>query len=354
MRIALINSRLSLFGGLETRLFNYINYFSQKGDDVSIIVYKVDDSIRLPAGVTIVKLNLKWIPKPFRRTFFNKKVSKYMKNNKFDFSLSLGRTSHQDAVLAPSSHLGYIKAMGIKKLRKTDKDQIFLDKIAYKNSSIIYACSDLLRNELIESYIVPENKVATLYPPLNVGKYNRQFLPQREILRRHYGMKDGEKAFIFVSTGHKRKGLELLFQIFNELEGTNNVLYIAGSPEVKSDCKNIKYVGFEKESNKLFTAGDITIHPAKYEPFGQIISESLACGTPVVISSMVGAKEIITPKIGVVIDDFLLDSWVQVVQNIKPEDFDIPHNFVEKHNLSTRKHIEKMMDIWEKKKINAS
>ncbi len=352
MRVALINSRLSYYGGLETRLLNYINYFAQRGDDVYVIVYRIDKSIVLPKGVNLVKINIRWTPKSLRSIVFDKKVEAHMKNNHYDFSLSLGRTSSQDAVLAPSSHLGYVKAMNISLLKKKDKDQIKLDQKAYDNSKIVFACSQYLKNEIINEYHVPPEKVSVLRPPLNVGKYNRQYEKERDILRDMYGMKKNEKVFVFVSIGHKHKGLDLLLKIFKSLEGTNNILYVAGSPRVDTTCRNIRYIGFDKETNKLFTAADFTIHPAKYEAFGQIISESMACGTPVIISSNVGAKEIVTSKTGIVVNSLNSQEWVDVVKNVDPADFEVPIDHIEKNGLSTRKHIETMLTIWKEMKVS--
>lgn len=347
MRVALINSRLSYFGGLETRLLNYIRFFSEKGDEVFVIAHKIDKKIKLPENTTLVKINIRWFPKRYRRLLFNNRVKKYMKKNRFDFSLSLGRTSSQDAVLAPSNHLGYLKAMKKNRYTFNDRQQIYLDRISYEKSKLVFACSSMMKDELVNLYNIPAHKIKILYPPLNINKFNMDLSNDREQIRLEYGMKNDQKIFVFISTGHKRKGLDLLLNIFEKLEYTNNILFIAGNPAVHSKCENIKYLGYVKETNRLYTAADFTIHPALYEPFGQIISESLACGTPVIISTMVGAKEILNPEIGKVINGFDVETWKNEIINLNRSNFKIPKNIAEQYSLSTQNHIEKMLEYWQ-------
>jgi hypothetical protein len=70
MRIALIHYRLVRNGGLETRLFNYLAYFSAAGHEVTLVVSKVDEGILLPTGVKMRKVNLSKVPKPLRLYLF--------------------------------------------------------------------------------------------------------------------------------------------------------------------------------------------------------------------------------------------------------------------------------------------
>ncbi|MDV7400156.1 glycosyltransferase, partial [Arthrospira platensis SPKY1] len=79
---------------------------------------------------------------------------------------------------------------------------------------------------------------------------------------------------------------------------------------------------------------DFTIHPALYEPFGQIISESLACKTPVIISSMVGAREVVDPQSGIVIENFESGNWADILRDLKSSDFVIPDDIIQSKVLS--------------------
>lgn len=78
---------------------------------------------------------------------------------------------------------------------------------------------------------------------------------------------------------------------------------VAGRSDV--DDSNVTALGRlnHEELAKVYSAAGVTIHPSQFEPFGNIILESLACGTPVVTTKEVGAREILDPTCGVVTDD---------------------------------------------------
>ena len=110
MKVALIHIRYIYKGGLETRLFSYIDYFLNRGDEVHLYTSKISPDITPPANLHIHYLNLKRIPKPIRNFFFDKKLKQIIRLNEFDFILALERTSRQNHVIAPSTHKGYLQA----------------------------------------------------------------------------------------------------------------------------------------------------------------------------------------------------------------------------------------------------
>lgn len=104
-----------------------------------------------------------------------------------------------------------------------------------------------------------------------------------------------KKYLLFVGSSY-RKGL-------NRVKKYSRIspfpIYIVGPSEVNSE--NIKAVGrcSQEQLAKLFSGAYATIHPARFEPFGNVILESLSCGTPVIISESCGASELVTESSGV-------------------------------------------------------
>lgn len=347
MKVALIHYRLLLRGGLETRLFNYINYFLNRKDEVTVIVTKKARKVALPAGVKVVILPSFFLPKAFRHRFFNYRLGKYLANNSFDFTLSLGRTSHQDMVLAPGNHLGFLQAMPKMYLRQRDKMQIYLDNLSFQKSKIIFAASDMIKEEIINLYNIESAKIKILHPPLNTDRFYQDNTINRSELRKQFGMNPHKKSFVFVSTGHGRKGLPLLLKLFEALQEEPYELFIAGHPRVLTTLKNVTFVGFQQEPRELYLAADYMILPAKYEPFGQVVTEALQCGTPVLLSPMVGAKEIVTEDIGIVVPSFEEKDWLEAIRSLKNRQFTIEENFAEAKQLTLQHHMDFMLKAWE-------
>lgn len=342
--IALVHYRLILRGGVETRFINYAHYLAKQGYEVTMICAKKSDDIELPKSVKVVVLNLGLVPKVFRMLYFNFKLKKYFEKNNFDFSLALQRTYSQDAALAPSNHLGFLKAMNKKGNRLTDKVQTYLDRKTYQHSKVIFACSQMIKDELVELFKIDANKIEVLFPPTNVQDFKRPTLAEKKVLKLKLGMSPHKKTFAFVSASHKRKGLPLLLKLFKQLDSDEFELFIAGYPKIKTGLDNVHFLGFLEEPRDLYAAADFTIHPALYEPYGQIITESIQCGTPVIVSNKVGAKEIINAKNGVVLHDFKLKTWLDCIQNLTLTDFDIPLDYIKQQQLDLANHVEKILE----------
>lgn len=346
MKVALVHWRLYNVGGLESRLRNYIDFFHNRGDEVTVFCYKQSPNFYIPEGVSVRQVNLGAMPKPYRFWYFHNKLQRLFNPDEFDFSLTLQRTGQQDACLAPGDHLGFLKAIG--RLVKKPKDivQINLDKISFANSKIIFPCSELVKQNLVELYGVDESKMTTLRPPLNTEKFNSTLRENREELRAKFGMSGSKKTFVIASTAHRRKGIPLLLRAFRRLKDFPVELKIAGKPRVRSRLDNVEYLGYSKDTAALFTAADFVIHPAKYEPFGQVISESLACGTPVLISENTGWSPELPTAYGHVVNGFKVDTWVEAIKNIVSDKFSIPENFAQQHGLTLEQHMAKMLEVF--------
>ncbi len=284
--------------------------------------------------------------KPFRAWYFARKAQKLMQSLEYDFALSLGRTATQDAVLMPGGHRGYLKALGKKWRFIGDWTQIYLDEAAYQHSKIIFAASTMMSEELQEEYQIPASKIRLLYPPLNLGKYNTELRPQREALRQKIGISPHKTAYVFASSSHYRKGLDILLKAFAQLDPDRYELLIVGLPEVKSKLPNVQYLGFWKELRELYTAADFMILPARYEPFGQVVAESLQCGTPVLISSGVGARDVVGEGEGLVVDSLDPGHWAQLLRENPPERFHVAPGFGQRLDLSIEQHVHQMLEYW--------
>lgn len=344
MIIALIHYRFIQKGGLETRLINYLNWFSSRGHHIILICSKYDPSIKLPPNVEIVRLKLGLMPKKLRQWYFNVKLGRFMAKKRFDFSLSMGRTSHQDAVLAPSNHLGYLRALNQKPKSLSDRLQIYLDRISYQNSRYIFAASQKIRNELIELYQVDKHKIQVLFPPLNPENFDAELKKKQQELKVKYGAHPGKKTFLFVSTNHKLKGMDLLYLLFSSLPPEKYELLVLGNRSAFK-AENIIYLDYIFETAEIYAAADFLIHPSKYDAFGQIVSEALESNTPVIISDQCGASEIITQHTGRVLPLSDYAQWHKTIIEIQAAQFKIPASFSEKNGIDLNSHCTKMLHL---------
>lgn len=344
MRIALIHYRLLRKGGLETRLLNYIHYFVGQGHEVNLIVSKIDPSVEIPESVRIHQINLKRVPKPVRMWFFNTGLKKVMQQESFDLSLSLGRTSHQDLVLCPGTHLGYMDALNMRFKGPIDRMNIYLDKLAYRDSKLILAASEKIRDELVGFANVPESKIRILYPPTDANTFNQTGKSRKRELRDKFGFSTTRKSLLFVTTGNHLKGYDFLLKLMGTLQNEPIELIVAGVKPMKTNLTNVHYLGYSEDVRELMWAADALIHPAIYEAYAQVVSEALFCGLPVIVSDKVGARSVVSEDVGVVVNGFDMKDWTSAIEATLHKNWNIPINFAEMNGLTVSQHCEKILE----------
>lgn len=342
MRVALIHMNLGLKGGLETRLFNYMRYFINRGDKVMVVTSKIDRGIDIPHEVDIMKIDLTSTPKPLRPWVFADKVNDLMQTTKFDFSLSLARTRQQQALIAPNTHKGYLVALNKRFNTPLDWMTNKLDKRAFENTPYIFACSEMVRQEIIDLYGIEGDKIHTLYPPINPYDFNANAIQSKPELKRAHGLDPNKKTILLVSTSHNRKGLPLMLDVMKQLERLPIQLAVAGTP-LGTVPSNVVSIGFNTNMKRLYWAADLLVHPAVYEPFGQVVAEALACGCPVLVSDKTGAKEILTPQIGMIAPELNPELWAKAIEKALSIPFEIPEDVLAQNNLTLEQHMELML-----------
>jgi glycosyltransferase involved in cell wall biosynthesis len=350
MRIALIHSHLMQRGGVETQFLSYIDELTARGIELRLIVSKVDEKIFLPASVELVKVNLSSVPKVLRSFWFSRIIHQRGLTHGCDFSLSLSRTACHDAVFVGGNHRAFLTAMGSSMWSPLDRLEMLVESKSLQHSKLIFAASSMIRDELVTFNGISADKIRVLFPPTDVKRFNRDVKNRRDECRLRFGCSPDNKVCAFVSVSHGRKGLPLLLEVFSKLRDEGYELLVAGETRVGTLPDNVRYVGYVKEPEQLYSAADALLLPAIYEPFGMVISESLLCGTPVAVSHMVGAKEIVTPTEGLVVSDFRVESWVQAVRDICSGQFHPNTQLAQMHRLSMKDHVDAMLEYWEKAK----
>ncbi len=175
-----------------------------------------------------------------------------------------------------------------------------------ERADLIVADSKSTRRDLMDLLEVPAEKILVLYPGLESHFYPLQ---NDYLLRRLLERYDiGYPYILAVGTLQPRKNFVRLIKAYNILVREYHLphkLVIVGSKgwlydeieETISDLRlegRVQLTGFVKDEDLpyVYSAADVFAFPSLYEGFGIPILEAMACGTPVVTSSVSSMPEV--------------------------------------------------------------
>src|SRR3990172_11336180 len=199
-------------------------------------------------------------------------------------------------------------------------------------SKRIIAISNATKDHIVRQYPLASNKVDVTLLGYDKSKFNIA-IPLNDVrrIREKYHIVDD--YVVMLSTLKPNKNVEGVLRAFHKYleknEGQKNIqLVIAGKrgwmfneifslvTELKMEEKVI-FTDFIDESDKpaLMKGAKLLISPSFWEGFGLHVLESMACGTPVIVSS-VGSLPEVVGNAGIVVDPFNTDSIAHGLEKV--------------------------------------
>jgi glycosyltransferase involved in cell wall biosynthesis len=119
-------------------------------------------------------------------------------------------------------------------------------------------------------------------------------------LRSKWGVPQDGAVFLYCAKLIPVKAPEVLLKAFALLAGPAAHLVFVGTGQMEASLKklqqklgvkNIHWEGFVNQSAlpAYYRASDVLVLPSRFEPWGLVVNEAMACGTPCIVSDVVGA-----------------------------------------------------------------
>jgi glycosyltransferase involved in cell wall biosynthesis len=137
----------------------------------------------------------------------------------------------------------------------------------------------------------------------------------RERTRAALGMAPCTRVLLNVAGRGRQKGLDVLAAALSQLPREDDWCFLfagAGSTsrQLRAATKTLRRSGHVQllgpvaEATSLYSAADLLVFPSRFDPWGLVVTEALACGLPVVASSRAGASIAVRRgENGTIIDD---------------------------------------------------
>ncbi|MEW5766349.1 MAG: glycosyltransferase [bacterium] len=179
--------------------------------------------------------------------------------------------------------------------------------ISIKGADLIIAVSRKTKEDIIEFFGVPENKIKVVYEGVNKRVYRPiEDTRSMEKIRQKYHIFD---PFILnVGALQPRKNIQGIIKAYYKLKNDNYLDYKLVIPGRKGWLYNeifqlVRDLELEKdviftgaveneELSYLYNAAELFVFPSFYEGFGLPVLEAMACGTPVITSNTSSLTEV--------------------------------------------------------------
>lgn len=191
-------------------------------------------------------------------------------------------------------------------------DKILLkqfSKISAKKAEIIFVPSKFTKKEVIKHYQVDKNKVfKTMW---GIDNDFKKIDNEEELIKVKDKYKIKDKFIFYIGSIFKRRHLFEAIKAFNKMSKrlkNYQFLIVGGNytniSEKELNQENIVYHEYlsGKDLVNLYNAADLTVYLSDYEGFGLPPLESIACGTPVVVSNKASIPEVIG-KAGIYVEN---------------------------------------------------
>jgi len=182
----------------------------------------------------------------------------------------------------------------------------WIERTAYAEADGVIAVSEAMRRDVRHLYGVPEDRIEVI--PNGVDHLHFRPRSAPGVLEAH-GIDPGRPYVLLVARMTRQKGISHFLRMAARLRTPVQIVLCAGAPdtaavreETAARVEDLRRssphrVLWEEESVSpehlpvLYSHAAVFVCPSVYEPFGIINLEAMACGTPVVASSVGGIPD---------------------------------------------------------------
>lgn len=339
MKIAFIKKKFNYYGGAENYLDNILTSLADKGHELHLITTEWPKKKYL--NIHLIKV--RWKNHFFSLIEFNKKTKKIIDIIKPDCTISFERTTNQDIYRAGDGcHKQWLRIRGsfegrLKRItfliNPLHLSILNIEKDIIRNTPIIIANSNLIKDQLVDVYKISEEKIIVLYNGVNL----KRFTPDnrgvwKDKIRKKYNLNRESKIILFAGSDYKRKGLKRLLMSFSNIKrdailmivGKGNIDYYRTLAKKYRIENRVFFLGPKRDIEGYYASADVFVLPTLYDPFSNATLEAMASGLAVITTKNNGASEIIeNGKEGFILYDLVDPNELSIKINIVLEKHEI-------------------------------
>lgn len=294
------------WGGMEMLTINAIKQLLNRNYSVELIC-STDSRIHIEAN------NLGLIIHPVKASgyfhpFTSLKISLLIRRNNYDLIHTQASKDLWMIVPALKFSGSNIQLLLTKHVGSFIVKKDFMHRFIYKRVNVVFAISEVIKNNLLETCPLAEDKIILLPNGVNTKKFDAGIVDKDKI-REEFNIGEdkivlgmlarftpgkGHEEFLSAAVELNTKYDNLIFLIAGEAS-RGEEQYAEGIKRMVIDLalKNVIFTGFRSDTPEILSSMDIFIFPSHSEAFGLALVEAMSMGKPSVCTNSDGILDIV-------------------------------------------------------------
>jgi glycosyltransferase involved in cell wall biosynthesis len=179
----------------------------------------------------------------------------------------------------------------------------------YARSDAIACIARVIEREALAAG-VPADRVHLLPNAIDMTRFRPPTVEERHALRHRFGAEPDQVVCAFVGRLSREKGVLELVEAWGRVAAGRRALLLVAGPDMDGHAWNagpaarayaaqhrladsIRFLGSTNDVPSIMQAADIAVQPSHFEALGLSAIEALACGAPVIASSVGGLLDFV-------------------------------------------------------------
>ncbi len=180
-----------------------------------------------------------------------------------------------------------------------------------KRADAFISISEAIHDEFVQAG-VPTERIRRIPNGVDIKRFRPSSVEERRALRRHLGLDPESPLAIYTGRLVEYKGLPELLRAWKRIteKGIDIKLLLVGEggmdirncePQLRSYVRvngltdRVTFTGAKDNVEDYLRAADMFVFPTRSEAFGISLVEAMACGLPVITTSVGGVADIVSP-----------------------------------------------------------
>lgn len=189
----------------------------------------------------------------------------------------------------------------------------------YRQFDLVMAPSRLMVQQLTELGVQ-----GAVHQPLGIDIDT--FSPKRRAnsMREHLNLPPDTRLLVYAGRFTAEKKLPVLIEAVQRLGKPYHLVMIGGGSELpaldRMTC--IPFKRNQQDLARLLASCDVLVHPGDRETFGLIVLEAMACGIPVIGTTVGGVSELVEPDTGLLVEPNSVPRLCEAIEAIYRRDME--------------------------------